>query len=72
MKNPSHLGAVAVYGGTAITRAAVRAQLGDGVAQGSLYVGTGSVSTTKPHLYVKVLAANANTDWERVVTQASD
>lgn len=72
MKNPAHLGAVAVYGGEAVTRAAIRAQLGNNVEVGSLYVGKAAVATTKPNLYVKVLSANTDTDWERVVTQASD
>lgn len=61
-----------VYSGTAATRAAVRALVGDSAPQGSMFIGTTSVATTKPNLYVKVLAANADTDWERVVTAATD
>jgi hypothetical protein len=61
-----------IYTGSAATRAAVRAQVGDSAPIGSLYVGSTAVGTTKPNLYVKVLNAGANTDWERIVTQASD
>lgn len=72
MKNPSVIGTVPMYGGEAATRAAVRAQVGDSAPLGSMYFGQGAVATTKPYLYVKVIAGNADTDWERVVTQASD
>lgn len=61
-----------VYSGTAVTRAAVRALVGDGAPIGSLFVGAGAVATTKPHLYVKIANTPDNLDWERVVTQASD
>jgi len=61
-----------VYSGEAETRAAVRAQVGDDAPKGSLYVGKGAEATTKPHLFVKVLNVPGDTDWERVVTQASD
>lgn len=61
-----------IYSGVAATRAAVRALVGDSAPQGSLFIGTSSVATTKPNLYVKVLDAGADTDWERIVTQAAD
>lgn len=61
-----------IFTGTAATRAAVRTQVGDTPAIGSIYVGSTAVGTTKPNLYVKVLGANGDTDWERIVTQASD
>lgn len=70
--NISLPGPLKVYSGTAATRAAVRAELGDTPAQGSIYISTGSVATTKPNFYVKVLNAGADTDWERIVSQASD
>ena len=63
---------VQVFSGSADTRAAVRALVGDTPALGSMFVGYGSLGTTKPNLYVKIAASNADTDWERVVTQASD
>jgi hypothetical protein len=61
-----------VYTGTAATRAAVRAQVGDTPAIGSMYIGVGAVATTKPYTYIKVAAVPGDTDWERVVTQAAD
>lgn len=61
-----------IYTGSAATRAAVRAQVTDVAPVGSVYVGTGAVGTTKPNFYIKVLNAAADTDWERVVTAATD
>ena len=61
-----------VYSGTAVTRAAVRADIGDSAPIGSMYISTGAVGTTKPNTYIKVANAAADTDWERLVTQASD
>jgi hypothetical protein len=58
--------------GTAATRAAVRAQVGDDAPIGSFYVGQTSVATTKPNCYIKVLNVPGDTDWERIVVQASD
>jgi len=61
-----------IYTGTAATRAAVRAEVGDTAPLGSMYIGVGAVATTKPYTYIKVIAGPGDTDWERVVTQASD
>jgi hypothetical protein len=61
-----------IYTGTAATRAAVRAQVGDTAPLGSMYIGVGAVATTKPYTYIKVVNGPGDTDWERVVTQASD
>jgi hypothetical protein len=61
-----------IYTGTAATRAAVRAQVGDSAGIGDMYIGVGAVATTKPYTYIKVLNVPGDTDWERVVTQASD
>jgi len=63
---------VNVYSGTAVTRAAVRALIGDGAPQGSVFIGSGAVATTKPNMYVKTANGGADTDWERVVTAATD
>jgi hypothetical protein len=60
------------YTGSAATRAAVRAQVGDTPPIGALYIGQGAVGSTKPNFYVKVLNNGNDGDWERVVTQASD
>jgi hypothetical protein len=60
------------YFGTAATRAAVRAQVGDDAPIGTFYIGQSSVATTKPNVYIKVLDVPGDTDWERVVTQAAD
>lgn len=57
---------------TVATRAAVRTLLGDGVTIGTILVAGAAVATTKPNVYIKVLNAAADTDWERIVTQASD
>lgn len=57
---------------TVATRAAARALVGDGVAIGTILIGGAAVATTKPNVYIKVLNAAADTDWERIVTQASD
>ena len=59
------------YTGTAATRAAVRAQVGDTAPIGSLYFGFGAVATTKPYFYVKIQHVPGDTDWERIVCQAS-
>ncbi len=61
-----------VFSGTAVTRAAVRADVGDTPPIGSIYVSTSAVGTTKPNLYVKILNGPGDTDWERLVSQASD
>lgn len=61
-----------IYTGSAATRAAVRAQVTDAAPQGSVYIGTGAVATTKPNMYIKVLNAGTDTDWERLVTAATD
>jgi hypothetical protein len=37
-----------------------------------MYIGVGAVATTKPYTYIKVVNGPGDTDWERVVTQASD
>ena len=60
------------YTGTAATRAAVRAQVGDDAPVGALYIGQSIVATTKPNLYVKMTDVPGDTDWERVVTAATD
>ncbi len=65
-------GTVNVYSGVAVTRAAVRAIVGDTAPQGSLFIAQASVATTKPNMYIKVLNAGNDSDWERIVTQASD
>jgi hypothetical protein len=65
-------GTVNVYSGVAVTRAAVRAAVGDAAPQGSIFVGQASVATTKPNAYIKTANAGADSDWERIVTQASD
>lgn len=70
--NISMAGPIAVYSGTAATRAAVRALVGDAAPQGSMFVGISSVATTKPNCYIKVLNAGNDSDWERIITQASD
>jgi hypothetical protein len=61
-----------IYTGTAATRAAVRAQVGDSAGIGDMYIGVGAVATTKPYTYIKVINTPNDSDWERVVTQASD
>jgi len=65
-------GSVNIYSGVAVTRAAARAAVPADAPIGSLFVGQGAVATTKPNLYIKTANAGADTDWERVVTQASD
>ena len=65
-------GPIKVYSGTAATRAAVRALVGDGAPQGSMFIGISAVATTKPNFYIKTANGAADTDWERVLTQASD
>lgn len=57
---------------TVATRAAARALVGDGVAIGTILVSGAAVATTKPNVYIKVLNTPGDTDWERIVTQASD
>ena len=66
------LTSVTMYSGTAATRAAARAAAPASAPIGSLFVAIGAVATTKPNFYVKVANAGADTDWERVVTAASD
>lgn len=62
-----------IIDGIAATRADVRAQVGDSVPVGSIYVSSApSPGTTKPNVFIKVLNAAANTDWERIVTAATD
>lgn len=63
---------VNVYSGTAVTRAAVRALVGDTPPIGSMFLAAGAVATTKPNTYIKTANAAADTDWERVVTAATD
>ena len=65
-------GGLKVYSGPALTRGLVRSFLGDEPSVGSLYVGAGMAETTKPNLYVKVKNDGADSDWERVVTAATD
>ena len=60
------------YFGTAATRAAVRAEVGDTAPIGSLYIGFGAVATTKPYTYIKIQHVPGDTDWERIVTAATD
>jgi|GEM_PF-3425145 len=65
--------AMNIYSGTAVTCAAVQTEVGNDAPIGSLYVGNTAVATTKPNLYVKILDVDGSaTNWERVVTQASD
>lgn len=66
------LTSVTVYSGTAATRAAVRAAVPSSSPIGSLFVSLNAVATTKPNFYVKMANAGADTDWERVVTAATD
>lgn len=61
-----------IYSGSATTRAGVRAAVGDTAPVGSVYIGNAAGATTKPNMYIKVLNASADTDWERIVTQAAD
>ena len=60
------------YFGTAALRATVLSEVGATAPIGSIYFGFGAVGTTKPNFYIKMANAGALTDWERVVTQASD
>ncbi len=55
-----------VYTGSATTRAAVRSQAGTQGAIGSVYLSSAG------KMYVKVAAAAADTDWQRVTTTAAD
>ena len=63
---------IQIFSGTAATRAAARALAGDAAPIGSIVVGLNAVATTKPNTYIKVANAAADTDFERIVTQASD
>lgn len=63
---------VIIFQGVAATRAAVRALVGDTPPIGSVFFSTGAVATTKPNAYIKVLNVPGNTDWERIVTAATD
>jgi hypothetical protein len=65
-------GTVNIYSGVAVTRAAARAAAGAGVPIGSIFVGQSAVATTKPNMYIKIANDGADTDWERIVTQAAD
>jgi len=65
-------GTVNIYSGVAATRAAARAAAGAGVPVGSMFIGQSAVATTKPNFYIKTANAGADTDWERIVTQAAD
>lgn len=58
-----------VFAGTAVTRAAVRAEVGDGPAIGSLYLSSGASGA---RFYLKVASAAASTDWQAVTTTAAD
>jgi hypothetical protein len=69
------IGTIPVYSGAAATRAAARALTGDDAIDapiGTIVIGTGAVATTKPNLYVRIALAPGDTDYERIVTQASD
>jgi len=55
-----------------VSRAAARALMGDACPLGSIVIGDDGRATTKPDVYIKVLAGGADSDWERIVTQASD
>jgi len=55
-----------------VSRAAARALMGDACPLGSCVIGDDARATTKPDWYIKTASAGANTDWERVVTQAAD
>jgi hypothetical protein len=57
---------------TVATRAQVYAAVGTDPPIGAVYFGQGARATTKPNLLVKIANAGASTDWQRVVTQASD
>jgi len=54
------------------TRALARALMGDGCQLGSLVISDDARATTKPDWYIKTASAGADTDWERLVTQAAD
>ena len=66
------LTSVTAYSGTAATRAAARAAAPSSAPIGSLFIAVNAVGTTKPNFYVKMANAGADTDWERVVTAATD
>lgn len=67
MKNPTSIGGVQVLGGPAALRATCHTEFPDAPI-GSLYLGEGAVSSTKPNAFIKI----SDTAWARVVTQASD
>jgi hypothetical protein len=54
------------YYGACTTRATLRAEVGTGGAIGSTY------QSSAGKLYLKVAAAGADTDWQRVTTTAAD
>lgn len=55
-----------------VTRAAARALMGDACPLGSCVIGDDARATTKPDWYIKIASTAADTDWERVVTAATD
>jgi hypothetical protein len=63
---------ITVYSGTAATRAAARAAAPATAPIGSLFFAVAAVGTTKPNAYIKTANAGADTDWERIVTAATD
>ena len=63
---------IQIFSGTAATRAAARTLAGDGAPIGSIVIGAGAVGTTKPNAYIKVANGAADTDFERIVTAATD
>lgn len=69
------VGTIPVYSGVAVTRAAARALTGDDAINapiGTIVIGESAVATTKPNFYVRIALAAADSDYERIVTQASD
>ena len=61
-----------ILGGSAGTRALVRADGGDEAPTGSVYFSNDGGATTAPKVYFKIANAGANADWERLVTAAAD
>lgn len=59
-------GTTYLYTGACTTRDTVRAEVGTGGAVGSLYLSTAG------KLYLKVAAAGATTDWQKVTATAAD
>lgn len=54
------------------TRSEVRTLVGETPPIGSVFFGTGAVESTKPNAYIKIFNNGSDTDWQRIVTQASD